>query len=83
MPDPRTTLTPQDLTYAATALRAEAHRAERQAVDPQYESSRAIFEDAAKVYEALAGKLTRIAEALTPKGEPSNSRRRLSPSAYR
>jgi hypothetical protein len=54
----------QELIYAATALRAEFHRAKVQATDPQYESSRAIFESAAKAYEELAGKLTRIAESL-------------------
>jgi hypothetical protein len=55
-------LTAQELIYVATALRAEAHRANVQASDPQCESSRAIFADAAKVYAELAGKLTRIAE---------------------
>ncbi len=60
--DPRTQLTTQELIYAASALRAEARRAERQAADPQYESVRSLFEDAAKIYDALAGKLTWIAE---------------------
>lgn len=64
MPDPRTTLTAQELIYASTALRAEARRAELQAADPAFESSRPIFEQAAKAYDALAGKLTRIAERL-------------------
>jgi hypothetical protein len=64
MPDPRTELTAQELLYAAGALRAEARRAERQASDPQFESCRAIFEGAARVYDELAGKLTRIAERI-------------------
>ena len=64
MPDPRLQLTAQELTYAATALRALAHRVSEQAADPQYQSSRTVFADAAKVFEALAGKITRIAEAL-------------------
>jgi len=61
MPDPRLQLAAQELMYAATALRAEARRAERQAADPQYESVRAIFEGAAKTYDELAGKFDRIA----------------------
>ena len=65
MPDPRCQLTAQELTDAATALRAEARRAEQQAADPRYQSSRPIFEDSAKVYGELAGKLTRIAEQVT------------------
>lgn len=65
MPDPRLQLTAQELIYAASALRAEARRAERQAVDPAFHATRAIFEDSAQVYDALAGKLTRIAEQLT------------------
>ena len=64
MPDPRMQLSAQELIYAASALRAQARRAEGQAADPQFESSRAIFADAAKVYDALAGKLTWIAEIL-------------------
>jgi hypothetical protein len=64
MPDPRLQLTAQELIYAATALRAEARRAERQAADPQYQCSRAIFESAAKCYDELAQKLTRVAEAI-------------------
>jgi restriction system protein len=59
MPDPRQQLTAQELTYAATALRAEARRAEKQAADPQYESVRTIFEHSARAYDALAGKLSR------------------------
>lgn len=65
MPDPRYQLTAQEFTYAASALRAEAHRAATQAADPQYQSSRVIFEDAAEVYRELAGKLDRIASALS------------------
>jgi hypothetical protein len=64
MPDPRAQLTAQELVYAASALRAEARRAERQAADTQFESCRTIFEGAAKTYDELAGKLTRIAEGL-------------------
>lgn len=64
MADPRAQLTSQELLYAATALRAEARRAEQQAADPAYQSSRRIFEDSARVYDALAAKLTRIAEQL-------------------
>ena len=37
---------------------------ERSAADPQSESSRAVFLDAAKVYGGLAGKFTRIADAI-------------------
>ena len=62
MADPRTQLTAQELIYAANALRAEARRAERQAADPQYQSSRPLFESAAEAYDDLAGKLARIAE---------------------
>lgn len=62
MADPRTQITAQELVYAASALRAEARRAERQAADPQYESSRSLFEKAAEAYDELARKLTRIAE---------------------
>lgn len=65
MPDPRLQLSTQELVYAASALRAEARRAERQAADPTFHASRAIFEESAQVYDALAGKLTRIAEQLT------------------
>lgn len=61
MPDPRLALTSQELTYAASALRAESHRAARQAADPQYHSSRRIFEDSANTYSELASKLDRIA----------------------
>lgn len=64
MPDQRIQLSAQELIYAATALRAEAYRAKVQAADLQYQSSRRIFEDAAKVYEELAGKLTLISAAL-------------------
>lgn len=64
MPDPRTQLTAQELIYAASALRAEARRAERQAADPQFESCWAIFEGAARTYDELAGKLTQIAERI-------------------
>lgn len=52
------------LLVAASALRAEAYWAKMQAADPQYQSSRVIFERAAKVYDELAGKLKRIAETL-------------------
>lgn len=64
MADPRLKLTTQDLTYAASALRAEARRAERQAADPQFESCRALFENSSRAYDDLAGKLDRIAKAL-------------------
>jgi len=64
--DPRCQLTAQELIYAATALRAEARRAEQQAIDPQYQCSRAIFETAAKAYAELADKLTHIAGRLIP-----------------
>ena len=61
MSDPRLQLTAQELIYAASALRAEARRAERQPADPQFESCRALFEEAAEAYDALAAKLARIA----------------------
>lgn len=61
MPDPRCQLTAQELIYAATALRGAAMRAEQQAKDPLYQSSRALFESAAKTYAELAEKITRIA----------------------
>lgn len=64
MPDPRLQLSAQELIYAASALRGEARRAERQSADPRFESCRAIFEEAAKAYDELAGKLTLIAEGL-------------------
>jgi hypothetical protein len=66
MRDPRCQLTAQELIYAATALRAEARRAELQAIDPQYQCSRAIFESAAKAYAELAEKLTHIAGRVLP-----------------
>ena len=62
MSDPRCQLSAQELTYAATALRAEAYRAETQSADPAFQSSRAIFKEASHTYAALADKLTRIAE---------------------
>jgi hypothetical protein len=65
MPDPRLELTDQDLTYAATALRAEARRAEGRAADPTFHASRLLFEDAAKAYDALAAKCDRVAGSLT------------------
>ncbi len=64
MRDPRTTLTAQDLIYAVAALRAGARRAERQAADPQYASSRHVFEHAARGNDALAAKFDAIAKAL-------------------
>ncbi len=66
MLDPRSQLTAQELIYAASALRAEARRAERQASDPSFHASRQIFEDSAKAYDELAGKFTQIAEQLNP-----------------
>jgi hypothetical protein len=69
MPDPRAALTAQELIYAASALRAEARRAERQAADPNFESCRALFEQSARAYDALAEKLTRIAEWLVSTAE--------------
>ena len=68
MPDPRAAITAQDLVYAAAALRADARRAERQAADPQYASSRHVFEHAARGNDALAAKLDAIAKALTAEG---------------
>jgi len=64
MRDPRSQLTAQELIYAATALRAEARQAEQRSEDPGFESSRTVFQEAAKCYDELAGKLDRIAEAL-------------------
>lgn len=64
MHDPRCQITAQELVYAASALRAEARRAEQQAADPTFHSSRKLFEDSAKVYDSLAQKLTRIASAV-------------------
>ncbi len=63
MPDPRFELTAQELTYAASALRAEARRAERQAADPTFHASRQIFEDAARVYDQLGAKFDWIARS--------------------
>lgn len=65
MLDPRCQLTAQELTYAATALRALAYRNAQQAADPQYQGSRVMFEEAARAYEELASKLTRIAERIS------------------
>lgn len=64
MPDPRLELTAQDLTYAATALRADARRAEREAADPIFHASKVILEDAARAKDELARKLDRIAKRL-------------------
>lgn len=52
MADPRTQLTAQELIYPATALGAEARRAERQAADPQFESCRALFENSMAANDA-------------------------------
>jgi hypothetical protein len=68
MPDPRTELTAQELIYPAFALRGEAHRARREAADPQFESCRAVFEKSSAAYDALAGKFTRVAEAIARRG---------------
>src|SRR5438445_6906891 len=65
MQDPRTTLSAQDLIYAATALRVEARRAEAQAADPQYISSRQVFERSARIAGALAAKFDAIAKAVS------------------
>jgi len=64
MPDPRLTLTAQDLTYAARGLRVLARQAEGQAADPTFHASRALFTEAARAYEELAGRFDRIAEAI-------------------
>lgn len=64
MADPRCQLSAQELIYAASALRAEARRAERQAIDPQFESCRTLFENSARAYDGLATKLDRIAAAV-------------------
>lgn len=61
MPDPRLQLTAQVLIYAASALRAEARRAEREAADPRFESSRDVFEKASTRYDELVAKFSRIA----------------------
>lgn len=76
MADPRSKLTAQELVYAASALRAEAYRAAHRAADPQFESSRAIFESAARTYGELAGNLDRIAGAISASAcaHPSGSR---------
>lgn len=63
-PPPSLRLTDQEITYAASALRGEARRAERQAADPQFESVRAIFANSAEGYDYLAEKFTRIAARL-------------------
>jgi hypothetical protein len=54
--------------------RAEAHRAAQQAADPQYQCVQAIFEDAAKGYGELAGKLDRIAGTLSRFAQTGRSR---------
>jgi hypothetical protein len=64
MHDPRCQITAQELVYAASALRAEARRAERQAADPTFHSARKLFDESANVYDALAYKLSRIARAV-------------------
>lgn len=71
MSDPRLELTAQDLTYAATALRAAARRAQGQAADPAFHASREVFRDAAGAYDALAEKLDRMAEKLARTGDKS------------
>lgn len=70
MPDPRSAISAQELHYAASALRAAARRAEVQAADPNFESCRALFEQAAVAYDELAGKLTRIATRLAGSASP-------------
>lgn len=62
--DPRSEITAKELQYAATALRADAHRAEQQAADPSFHSSREIFLKSAMVYADLAEKLGRIANLI-------------------
>jgi hypothetical protein len=65
MPDPRQDLTAQDFTYAATALRALARRAEGQATDLTFHASRETFGEAVKTYDELAAKRDRIAKRLS------------------
>jgi hypothetical protein len=65
MPDPRLELTAQELTYAATGVRSLARQAERDAVDPKFESCKRLFEDSAEAYRVLARKLERIAEGVS------------------
>lgn len=71
MHDPRCEITAQELLYAASALRAEARRAEQQAADPTFHSSQKLFEESAKVYDALAHKLSRIAHAVMLREPPA------------
>jgi hypothetical protein len=61
MPDSRLQLTAQELLYAASALRTEALRAERQAGDQQFEPCRPLLDEGAlEPYEEPARKVTRI-----------------------
>lgn len=48
---PACRLTPQELIYAASALRVEARRAEKQAADPAFHPMREGFEKSAKAYD--------------------------------
>jgi hypothetical protein len=62
MPDPRLTLTAQELIYAALGLRGLAREAEARARDhPQFESCQALFAESARAYEELAGKFESVA----------------------
>jgi hypothetical protein len=78
MADPRLQLTAQELVYAATALRAEARRAEQQAADPTYHATRVLFKNSARACDGLAEKLTRIAEQLTHEASVATRFPRLS-----
>lgn len=70
MRDPRLELTAQELTYAATALRAQARRAAECGADPQYGSTREIFRTAASNTLDLAVKIQRIAEEIARRSFP-------------
>jgi hypothetical protein len=67
MAAPLDRLTAQDYIYAASALRAEAVRAQEWAKDPAQGASRQIYERAAVVYRELAAKFDRIAKRLASK----------------
>lgn len=75
MPDPRADLAAQELLYAATALRAEAHRKEQAAADPQYGSICVLFRESAHRMQALAAKFDRIAAQLAQPEAPRYPRR--------
>lgn len=71
MHDPRSQLSSQDLIYAATALRVEAHLTEQRAQEPRYGSTCRVFKEAAAHKRELAERVQRIAEMVRAMERPA------------